>query len=146
MKKIFRFLQRLWTSSQALVKKYVRPSVEVVNAIKFIINSPVVPIITAVIPGSIDDVIAAQIKLHLPTVLKVLGYADECVHAGSGDAIFQCAISKIRLMKDEGRDAAFHSIASLLSKYLADGRLSWREALHLAEETFHELGNLQKAA
>lgn len=137
MRKIFRFLQKLLTSSKKLIEKYVQPSVQVVEALKFILDSPAVPIITAVIPGTLDDIIIQRIRTYLPTVLQVLGYAD-CLSAKTPDGILQCAVAKIRLMPDEGRDAALHNIASLLSKYLADGKLTWREALHLAEEVFQE--------
>lgn len=138
MKKIFNFLKKLFARTKFYVEKYVHPSVEVVQALKSFIDSPAVPIITALIPGNVDDVIASQIRILLPEVLKVLGYADQCINAKGGDTIVQCALSKIRLMKDDGKEAAWHNIASLLSKYLADGKLTWREALHLAEEVFQE--------
>lgn len=142
MKKIFAFLKRLFASSKTLIAKYVRPSVLVVQEIKFFLDHPVTPLINAIIPGQVDDIITAKIKSILPEVLTVLGYTDECFNNGknlTGDQIFQCAIAKLRLMRPDGQDAALHNIASLLSKYLADGKLSWREALHLAEETFQEI-------
>lgn len=142
MKRFFQFLKNLFNRSKHLIAKYVQPSVEVVNGLKLFMDSPAVPIITALIPGSIDDYVAARIQILLPEVLKVLGYADQCINAKSGDAVVQCALSKIRLLKDDGQAAAFHNIASLLSKYLSDGKLSWRESLHLAEELFQQ----QKAA
>lgn len=139
MKKIFAFLKKLFSRSQALIKKYVRPSVEVVNLLKTFFDSPAVPILTALIPGHIDDVLAAQIKTTLPVVLKVLGFADECTNRLNGETVLQCAVAKLRLMSEDAQKAAAHNIAALLAEYLSDGRLTWTECIHLAEMTYTEL-------
>lgn len=136
MKKILQFLKKLLNKTKFYAQLYVHPSVQVVQHLKTFFDSPAVPILTTIIPGQVDDMIAARIRTYLPLVLKVLGYADECINAKSDDAILQCAISKIRLLKPDGQDAACHNIACLLSKYLADGKLSWRECVHIAEEIF----------
>lgn len=136
MKKIFQFLKKLLNRTKFYAQLYVHPSVQVVQNLKTFFDSPAVPILTAIIPGQIDDAIAARIRTYLPVVLKVLGYADECLNAKTDNEILQCAISKIRLLRPDGQDAATHNIASLLAKYLSDGKLSWRESLHLAEEIF----------
>lgn len=139
MRKIFAFLKKLFSNSQALIKKYVRPSVEVVNLLKTFFDSPAVPILTAIIPGNIDDVLAVKIKTTLPVVLKVLGLADECVNRLNGETVLQCAIARLRLMKEPAQKAAAHNIAVLLAEYLSDGRLTWTECVHLAEITYNEL-------
>lgn len=138
MKKIFQFLKKLFARTKYFVQQYVKPSVAVVEMLKNAVESPAVPILTAIIPGQLDDFIAARLKIILPEVLKVLGYAEECSNATSNDAVVQCAIAKIRLFSDARKDAAWHNIASLLSHYLSDGRLSWMEAIHLAEMTYNE--------
>ncbi len=138
MKKIISFLKKLWSRSKFYIDKYVHPSVLTVEAIKAVLDSPAVPLLMAIIPGQIDDLIIMNIRRYLPDVLKVLGYADDCLHAGDGDAIFQCAIKKIKLSNDTQKDAAYHNIATLLSVYLSDGKLSWREAIHLSEMVLHE--------
>jgi hypothetical protein len=139
MKKIFQFLKKLFARTKFYVQQYVRPSIHVVEALKMFMDSPAVPIITALIPGYVDDIIAARIAKVLPEVLKVLGYADECSKAQTNDALVQCVIAKIRLFPDARKDAAFHNIAVLLSQYLSDGKLSWAEAIHLAEMSYSEL-------
>lgn len=136
MKKIIRFLQRLLNKTKYYAKLYVHPSIQVVQGLKTFFDSPAVPILTAIIPGEVDNIIAGRIRTYLPIVLKVLGYADECINAKTDDAILQCAIAKIRLLNPDGQDAACHNIAALLSKYLSDGRLTWRECIHIAEEIF----------
>lgn len=139
MKKIFQFLKRLFAKTKFFVQQYVRPSIEVVEALKSFLDSPAAPIITALIPGYVDDAIAARISKLLPEVLRVLGYAEECSKAQTNDALVQCVIAKIRLFPEERKNAAFHNIASLLSHYLSDGKLSWMEAIHLAEMTYSEI-------
>lgn len=138
MRKISQFLKKLFARTKYLIQKYVKPSIEVVELLKAAIESPAVPILTAIIPGKIDDAIAGELRWLLPEVLKVLGYADECINSKNGDTVLQCAIAKIRLLSDPARKAAWHSIAAYLSQALADGKLTWSEAVHLAEMTYNE--------
>jgi hypothetical protein len=139
MKKIILLLRKLFAKSKLFAEKYVHPSVDVVNALKQLIDSPVVPLITAIIPGTLDDVIAARVKQLLPEVLKVLGFVEDCIDAKNGDTVLQCAIAKIRLFNETRKDAAWHNIATLLSQYLSDGKLSGSEAIHLAEMSYKSL-------
>lgn len=136
MKKIIQYLKKLLNKTRFYAQLYVHPSVQVVETLKTFFDSPAVPILTAIIPGQIDDAIASRMRTYLPLVLKVLGYADECINSKSNDIILQCAISKLRLLHPDAQAAACHNIAALLSKYLADGKLTWRECVHIAEEIF----------
>ncbi len=137
MKKICAFLKNLLGKAKKYADKYVKPSIAVVEGIKAALDSPAIPFLTTIIPGNIDDIVVRALRAALPTVLKVLGYVDEC-RGATGDALLQCAIAKIRLMTEEGRDAAFHNIAALLAQYISDGKLTWRECIHLAEEVYNE--------
>jgi hypothetical protein len=139
MKKVVAFLKRLVGKSAAFIRQWVRPSIETVELLKNAVNSPVTSFLTAIIPGTVDDAIAAGLKQWLPVVLQVLGYTEECMQAKTGDEFVQCAIRKLRVMHPDAQAAAYHNIASLLSHYLSDGKLSWSEALHLAEATYTEL-------
>lgn len=138
MRKIILFLKKLFSKSRLLIEKAVKPSIAVVEALKALLDSPAVPLITAIIPGNIDDVLAARIKNFLPVILKMLGYADECINAKTGDAILQCALAKLRSANDPQKHAAWHNIASNLSMYLSDGKLTWSEAIHLAEMVYND--------
>ena len=138
MKKIFSFLKRLFRNLKTLAQKFVTPSVLVVDAIKKAVESPVMPIVTAIIPGNLDNKIVDGLKKHLPRVLQILRISDECLKLEAADEIIFCAIKKLKEYEPEARAAQYHSIAAMLSVYLSDKKLSWREAVHLSEEIFQQ--------
>lgn len=138
MKKIYNFLKNLFNRSAAIIKDYVHPSVQIVQALKSFIDSPITDLITAAIPGTVDDVIKQELRFLLPNVLKVLGLADECIHEKDPNAIIYCALAKIKQMSEAGKNMAYHNIAAYLSLALSDGKLQWSEAIHLAEMVYNE--------
>ncbi len=139
MKKFFDFIKKLFRNLKALVVKFVTPSVVIVENIKRAVDSPLTPIITAIIPGTWDDKIVAAAKVHLPRILQILKISDECLKLTKFEDIVLCAINKLKEYTPEARAANYHSIAALLSVALSDGKITWREAIHLAEETYQEI-------
>lgn len=135
---LFRFIAKLFSGIKKLAEKFITPSVEVVEFISRIVNSDAMPFINAIIPGHIDDVITNKIREHLPKVLQVLRISDECIKLENPSEIVECAIKKLRTYDDEGRKVQYHNIAALLSVYISDRKIKWREALHLAEEIYQQ--------
>lgn len=121
---------------KALSEKYIVPSVTVVEAIKRAIDSPAVDILTQIIPGTLDDRIAARIRAVLPGVLQSLRISDQCLQLEDPALVVACAIENLKKYEGDARSAQLHSIAALLSITLADGKITWREAIHLAEEIY----------
>lgn len=136
MKKIIEFIKRLFKSFKNLVNKFVEPSILVVEALKKAVESPVTSIIVNIIPSNLDNEIILKLKKVLPEVLKVLKISDECIKYESLDEIVSCVVSKLKTYTEDGRAVQYHNIASLLSVYLSDKKISWKEAVHLAEYTF----------
>lgn len=138
MKKILAFIRRLFSGLRRIAQRVVKPSVEVVELLKKAVESPAAPIITAIIPGTWDDKLARQLRLHLPRVLQILRVSDECLKLETADEIVACAVRKLREYQPDGQAATYHNIAALLSYYMADGKLTWREAVHLSEEIYQQ--------
>jgi len=116
-----------------IAEKYIRPSIQIVEALKKAVDSPIMPVITALIPGNIDDVVLYRLKKALPTVLLRLRIADECLKQTDPMEVVLCAIKHLKDYEPDARAATYHSIASMLSVYLSDGKLTWSEAVHLTE-------------
>lgn len=140
MKKIFAFLKNLFRNLKALAEKFVKPSVIVVENLKKAVESPLAPVITAIIPGTWDDKIVEKLKQHLPRILQILKISEECLKLTKAEDIILCAINKLKEYSPEARSANYHSIAALLSVALSDKKITWREAIHLSEEIYHSLG------
>lgn len=135
---LFRWLDALFNKVKKLAIKFVTPSVEIVEAIDRAVNSSVTPLITALIPGHWDDIIVAKVKTALPQVLKVLKISEECLKLEAADEIIACAIKNLKTYDKDGRAANYHNIAALLSVYISDHKITWREAVHLAEEIYQK--------
>lgn len=133
MKKIFAWIKKLFASVKTIAAKYITPSIQIVEALKKAVDSPLAPIITNLIPGNIDDVVLYRLKKALPTVLLRLRIADECLKQTDPMEVVLCAIKHLKDYEPDARAATYHSIATLLSVYLSDGKLTWSEAVHLTE-------------
>ena len=123
---------------KVLAQKFVTPSILVVEALKKAVESNTATLLTALIPGNIDDTIVLKLRQTLPKVLQILRISDECLKLEAPDEIIFCAIKKLKEYTPEGKAATFHSIAALLSVYISDKKISWREAIHLSEEIFQQ--------
>lgn len=139
MKKIWLFLKNLFSKTKQLARKFVTPSVMLVENLKNFIESPVTPVITAIIPGNLDNKIAEKLEKALPQILQALRISDECIQLEKPQEIFECALRKLKEYNPEAKAAQFHSIAALLSVTLSDGKISWREAIHLTEEIYQQI-------
>lgn len=139
MKKFFNWIGGLFRSAFKQVQKYVVPSVQVVEAIKAVIDSPVADILTAVIPSGIDDAVKDQLRKYLPMVLQQLRIAEECMSLNEPDKIIACAITALQKYEGVAKHAQYLNIAAMLTNCLSDGKLTWTEVIHLVQYTYDEL-------
>jgi len=146
---MFKFLQRLFSNitryfnlvfskAKEFLKNEIPTAISVVDMIKFYVNSPLVPFLTALIPGTADDLIAAKVKEVLPQILLNLRIAGECANLSTNDAIIQCSIKHLREYDPKAQAAYYLTIAAMLSEALTDGKLSWAETIHLVEYTYQQ--------
>jgi len=138
MKKIINFLKKLFNKAKFYIQQFVTPAVATVESLKRFIDNPVIDIATAIIPGNLDNAIVEKIRLHLPKVLLVLRISDECLRLTNPDEIILCALNKLKAYGPDEKAVAFHSMAALLAHYMSDGKLSWSEAVHLAEMVYQD--------
>lgn len=141
MKKIFRWFNNLFKKTKALANRFLAPSIATVEALKNVVESPLIPVITSLIPGNLDNSIILALKRNLPKVLQVLRISEECIDLSTPDEIIICCIKKLREYNQDGKDAAYHSIAALLAHYASDRRLSWTECITLAELMYQKNKN-----
>lgn len=131
-----RFLRKLFARARVLAETVIPVGIDVVENLKLLLDSPITPLITTLIPGQVDDVIAEKIREALPKILLNLKIADECTKMQSNDAIIQCAIKHLKAYHPTARKAYYLNIASMLSEALADGKLTWSEIVLLTQYTY----------
>jgi len=67
--KIKLFIVKLFAS----VETFLPVGIDVVNKLKKFIDSPTADIITAIIPGTVDDAVKIWLRQYLPEILKKFG-------------------------------------------------------------------------
>lgn len=127
------YFNRLWLKAKAFLNKEIPIAIAVVEHLKTFIDSPIIPAITDLIPGEVDDAIAAKIKEALPVILVKLKIAGECANLSTNEAIIQCALKNLASFDPLSRRGKYLDIAATLAEYLSDGKLSWPELITLIQ-------------
>jgi hypothetical protein len=136
--KIRNIFNKFFDSFKFYVENHIEPAIKIVEQIKNIVNSPILPFITAAIPGTFDDVLVEKVKEILPRALALLQIG-ECIKTTStNDEVFQCVIAKLKGLNPDAQNAFYLNLAAMISTDLSDGHLTWSEAVILVQYTYNE--------
>jgi hypothetical protein len=134
------FLRHMWQSIKNLfdkveaeVKKDVVVAISVVQQIKTVVDSPVADVVTAMIPGQLDDQIKTILRNLLPKLILELSLVQSVTDIEDQNAQLQAILEKLKLSSDDVKNAFYHSLASLILEKLSDGKLSWPDAVAISE-------------
>jgi len=135
-----KFLSKVWGQVKALfdgipseLKTAVHIGVVVTENIKTFVDSPGADILTAIIPGDIDDQVKNLLRAKLPSILTELKLADSCEALTDPQAITACAIKTLHALDGNTNSAFLHNISILVSQVVADGKLSWSDGVYILE-------------
>jgi hypothetical protein len=110
------------------VNAHIDTALKVTTAIKNALASPAADIITAIIPGSLDDTIRTQLLNAIIKVVEVLTIADNCKQCTSAEEKLKCFVAQIQQRDPQLQDAILQKLASLLAAELDGQRL--KQALY----------------
>lgn len=134
------FLNKLWRAVKSLFNKFpdnlkaaVHIGVSVTESIKIFIDSPVADILTAIIPGDIDDKIKQILRNGIPVILTNLKLTDECSSLTDPQEITACAVKTIQHLDGDIKSAFLHNLSILITQLAADENLSWSDAVCIVE-------------
>lgn len=134
------FLAKIWSTIKSLfnnmeseLKSAIHISILIVENIKKFVESPGADILTALIPGDIDDRIKNLLRDKLPVILTELKLADNCEDLTNQNEITACAIKTLQGLDDSIKSAFFHSLSVLIAEVIADGKLTWSDGVYLSE-------------
>jgi hypothetical protein len=104
------FLTQIWNTIQSLfnnfptkLKASVHIGVTITENIKTIIDSPIADILTAIIPGEMDDKIKQILRKGIPIILTNLKLTDECSKLTDPQEIINCAIKHYKTWMEISR-------------------------------------------
>jgi hypothetical protein len=134
------FLSKLWAGIKNLfdafpseLKTAVHIGVIVTEAIKTFVDSPEADVLTAIIPGSIDDDIKNLLRAKLPVILTELKLADSCSSLTDPAQITACAIQVLQGLDGDIKSAFLHNLSILIAQVAADGKLTWSDGVYILE-------------
>lgn len=128
----------IWNKSKATVKKAVEIGVTITDAIKNYdaANPGTLDIITAIIPGTIDDAIKAKLREYIPKVAIELRLVDATLGLTDPNEIMIQLIKVFQQIEGDYRITTLHNFSALLTKVAADGKIDLQDALVLVEAYF----------
>ncbi len=134
------FLTKLWAEIKSLfdgipseLKTAVHIGVIVTEALKTFVDSPAADVLTAIIPGDIDDGIKNLLRAKLPQILTELKLADSCAGLTDPSQITACAIKVLQGLDGDVGSAFLHSLSILIAQTAADGKLTWSDGVYILE-------------
>ena len=144
------FLTKIWAGIKSLfdgfpseLKIAVHIGTIVTEAIKTFVDSPETDVLTAIIPGSIDDDIKNLLRAKLPAILAELKLADSCAGLTDPAQITACAIQVLQGLDGDIKSAFLHNLSILIAQVAADGKLTWSDGVYILEWYYQ---NVDKAA
>lgn len=140
MSGLLKFLQHIWDAIKNIFeglpdefKKAIHIGVTVVEKMKTVVDSPEADIITAIIPGDIDDAIKEKLRDALPKILAELLLAQDCSNLTNSADIVKCAIQTLQEIEGDFKSAFLHDLSILIAQVAADGKLSWSDGTYILQ-------------
>jgi hypothetical protein len=131
--KIWNQIQNLFTGVPKEIKTAIHIGVLVTEHIKSFIDSPIADILTAIIPGDLDDKIKLLLRAKLPEILSELKLVENCTDLTNPDEITKCALQTLKGINENVKSAFLHNLSVLIAQVAADGKLTWSDGVYLSE-------------
>lgn len=130
---IWKGISKIWHKANDEVKKLAPVAIAVVQNVKKFIDSPVADVITALIPGNVDDVLKEKLREKLPDIIIKMQLINAVAGMEDTNEQLRVILENLKLSADEAQNVFYHGLASLVLESLSDGKLSWSEATVIAE-------------
>jgi hypothetical protein len=134
------FLSKIWNQVKTLfdgipseLKTAIHIGVVVAENIKTFVDSPAADVLTAIIPGDIDDEIKNWLRAKLPAILTELKLADSCGSLTDPAEITACAVKVLQGLDGDVKSAFLHNLSILVAGVASDGKLTWSDGVYLLE-------------
>jgi len=131
--KIWHEIKNLFDSFPAEMQIAIHIGVEVAESIKTFVDSPAVDVLTAIIPGDIDDEIKTLLRAKLPDILTELKLADSCAGLTDPSQITACAINVLQGLDGDLKSAFLHNLSVFVAQIASKGKLTWSDGVQILE-------------
>jgi hypothetical protein len=132
-------IKRVLHNIQPETKLFIHIAIVAVEAIKKVIDNPLVDVFTEMTKNKIDDAIVAQARIWIPKTLAELKLSDQCAGLTDPSEIVKCAAKVLQQFSGDIKDIKLNELAEAFTLAAADGKLTWNEIAGLVKIVFdHE--------
>jgi hypothetical protein len=118
-----RKVRSLLVHFDSFIDQHVATALQITQAIKDLLASPAADILTAIIPGDLDNLVKEQAVEALSKIVSALAIANSCRSCKAGEAKIKCFVEQLRHYDPQLQDALLLKAASLLAGRLDGQRL-----------------------
>jgi len=133
LKKIWGGIRNIFNDLPDDLKNAIHIGVVVTENVKNFVDSGNADILTAIIPGEVDDLIKARLRANLPKILTELKLADKCAGLTDTSAIVKCAIDTLQQTEGDFKSAFLHDLSILVAQVASDGKLDWKDGTYILQ-------------
>ena len=130
LSKIWNEIKNLFAGIPAELKIAIHLGVTITENIKNFVDSPAADILTALIPGDIDDELKSLLRSKLPVILTELKLADSCSGLSDPIEITNCAVKVLQGLDTDIKSAFLHNLAIFIAETASDGKLTWGDGVY----------------
>jgi hypothetical protein len=135
--KIGSLLKKVFSGAYDLLQDKGYIAVLVTNNLKSIIQSPVIDIITAVIPGEIDNLIASKLRVFLPKVAFKVAMVHGVISTHERPSVaLKILFEHLGTLSKSEQTKFWIDFAAELNLNLEDGNLSIHESIKRTQDLY----------
>ena len=131
--KIWGKIATLFGSIPAELQQSIHIGVVVTENLKKLVDSPVADVLTAIIPGDIDDKIKQTLRAVLPSLLVRLKLIESTSQSDDPATLMKNAIAAFQALDPGVAPAFMHSLSVLIAQAASDGKLTWSDGVYLLQ-------------
>jgi len=133
-------INQIWNEIKGLFENFpddmraaIHAGVLVTENIKNFVDSPAADVLTAIIPGYLDDDIKNLLTAKLPEILTKLKLTDSCSGITDPGQITACAIKVLQGLDGDLKSSFLHNLSIFVAQVAAKGSLNWSESVSIVE-------------
>lgn len=116
-------IRKLLSQFDNLLESNIDTALYITTRLKQLLASPAADLLTAIIPGNVDDIIRRQLIYTIDKVLEGLTIAGNCQQFSSTADKLKCFATQLQQAEPHLADAILQKMASLLTAELDGNRL-----------------------
>lgn len=134
--KLGSWFKKQFRSISEEAKVLIPAAIAVTNQWKLFIDSPVADLLTALIPGNIDDAIKNRLREKLPTIIVKLQLAHAIAGIEDVNEQLKAILEVLKISPNESQDRFYHEFCYTTIEVLSDGKVTMGEASVLAQMAY----------